>query len=67
MSSRDTGLTLSLGILAAIVGYILWQLTIGLDTKVTDISTILSNTPSPLLLFLYVYNLIPIMERGINI
>ena len=46
MSSRDTGLTLMIGILAAIVGYILWQLTIGLDTKVTDISSILSNSAS---------------------
>ena len=46
MSSRDTGLTLMIGILAAIVGYILWQLTIGLDTKVDDIATILSNSAS---------------------
>ena len=46
MSSRDTGLTLSLGILAAIVGYILWQLAIGMDTKVDDIATILSNSAS---------------------
>jgi hypothetical protein len=46
MSSRDTGLTLMIGILVAIVGYILWQLTIGLDTKTDDIHTILSNSAS---------------------
>ena len=34
MSSRGTGLTLSLGMLAAIVGYVLWQLAIGFNTKV---------------------------------
>ena len=44
MSSRGTGLTLSLGILVAIVGYILWQLAIGFNTKVDDISTILINS-----------------------
>lgn len=46
MSSRDTGLTLMIGILAAIVGYILWQLAIGFDTKADDIITILSNSAS---------------------
>ena len=44
MSSRGTGLTLSLGMLAAIVGYVLWQLAIGFNTKVDDIPTILTNS-----------------------
>ncbi len=44
MSSRGTGLTLSLGILAAIVGYILWQSVIGINTKVDDVGTILTNS-----------------------
>ena len=46
MSTRGTGLTLSLGILAAIVGYILWQVTLGLNTKADDIATILQNSAS---------------------
>ena len=44
MSSRGTGLTLSLGILAAIVGYILWQLAIGFNTKADEIQIILTNS-----------------------
>lgn len=46
MSSRGTGLTLMLGILAAIVGYIMIQIAIGMDTKVDDIPTILANSSS---------------------
>ena len=46
MSSRGTGLTLMLGILAAIVGYVMFQLAIGMDTKVDDIPTILANSSS---------------------
>ena len=46
MSSRGTGLTLMLGILAAIVGYIMIQMAIGMDTKFDDISTILANSSS---------------------
>ena len=46
MSSRGTGLTLMLGILAAIVGYIMIQMAIGMDTKVDDIPTILANSSS---------------------
>ena len=44
MSSRGTGLTLSLGILAAIAGYFLWQSVIGINTKVDDVGTILTNS-----------------------
>ena len=43
MSSRGTGLTL-MGIVVAIIGYIMFQSSIGLDTKVDDIQTILSNS-----------------------
>ena len=39
-------MTLALGILAAIAGYVLWQTTIGFDTKVDDIHTILVNSAS---------------------
>ena len=46
MSTRGTGLTLSIGILAAIVGYILWQVTVGFNTKADDIATILQNSAS---------------------
>ena len=46
MDSKGTGLTLALGILAAIAGYVLWQTTIGFDTKVDDIHTILVNSAS---------------------
>jgi len=46
MSSKGTGLTLMLGILAAIVGYIMIQMAIGMDTKVDDIPTILANSSS---------------------
>ena len=46
MSSRGTGLTLSLGIVAGFIGYILWQVTIGLNTKVDDVQTILTNSAS---------------------
>jgi hypothetical protein len=44
MNSKGTGLTLSLGIVAAIIGYVLWQVTIGFDTKVDDVQTILTNS-----------------------
>ena len=44
MDSKATGLTLSLGIVAAIIGYVMWQSTIRLDTKLDDITTILRNT-----------------------
>jgi len=44
MNSKGTGITLALGIVVAFVGYILWQLTIGLDTKSDDITTILMNS-----------------------
>ncbi len=44
MDSKAAGLTLSLGIVIAIIGYILWQSTIGLDTKLDDITTILQNS-----------------------
>ena len=46
MNSKGTGLTLSIGVVLAIVGYILWQLTIGFDTKADDIATILQNSAS---------------------
>ena len=46
MSSRGTGLTLMLGIVAGFVGYVLWTLAIGMDTKVDDIETILKNSAS---------------------
>jgi len=46
MTSKGTGLTLSLGILAAIAGYVLWQSAIGLNTKADDIQTILTNSAS---------------------
>lgn len=46
MDSKGTGLTLSLGVLAAFVGYIVWQLAIGFDTKVDDVATILQNSAS---------------------
>jgi hypothetical protein len=44
MSSKGTGYTLGLGILVAFIGYILWQITIGIDTKSDDITTILMNS-----------------------
>ena len=44
MDSRGTGLCLSIGVVAAIVGYVLWQVTLGFDTKVDDIATILKNS-----------------------
>ena len=44
MDSRGTGLTLSLGILAAYIGYMIYQFTIGFDTKLDDVQTILINT-----------------------
>ena len=44
MDSRGTGLTLSLGILAAYIGYMVYQFTIGFDTKLDDVQTILINT-----------------------
>lgn len=44
MDSKAAGLTLSLGIVIAIIGYIMWQSTIGLDTKLDDITTILQNS-----------------------
>ena len=46
MDAKGTGLSLSLGILAAIVGYVLWQTAIGFNTKVDDIATILQNSAS---------------------
>ena len=46
MDSKGTGLTLALGILAAIAGYVLWQTTLGFDTKVDDVHTILVNSAS---------------------
>ena len=44
MDSKATGLTLSLGIVAAIIGYVMWQSALGLDTKLDDITTILQNS-----------------------
>jgi hypothetical protein len=44
MDSKGTGLTLSIGVVAAFIGYILWQLSIGFNTKVDDIPTILTNS-----------------------
>ena len=44
MDSKGTGLTLSIGVVAAFIGYILWQLSIGFNTKVDDITTILTNS-----------------------
>ena len=44
MDSKGTGLTLSIGVVAAFIGYILWQISIGFDTKVDDVSTILTNS-----------------------
>ena len=44
MNSKGTGLTLALGIVAAFIGYILFQITIGIDTKSDDIATILTNS-----------------------
>ncbi len=46
MDSKGTGLTLSLGLVVAFIGYILWQITIGFDTKSDDVTTILSNSGS---------------------
>ena len=46
MNSKGTGLTLGLGLLVAFIGYILWQLAIGFNTKSDDIVTILSNSAS---------------------
>jgi hypothetical protein len=46
MDSKGTGLTLGLGLLVAFIGYILWQLAIGFNTKSDDIVTILSNSAS---------------------
>jgi hypothetical protein len=46
MSSKGTGLTLLLGIVAGFIGYILWQVTIGLNTKVDDVQAILTNSAS---------------------
>ena len=46
MTAKGIGLSLSLGILAAIVGYVLWQTAIGFNTKVDDIATILQNSAS---------------------
>ena len=33
MNSKGTGLTLALGIVIGFIGYILWQITIGPNTK----------------------------------
>ena len=44
MSSKGTGYSLALGIVVAFIGYILWQITIGIDTKSDDITTILMNS-----------------------
>ena len=44
MSSKGTGYSLALGIVVAFIGYILWQITIGIDTKSDDITTILTNS-----------------------
>ena len=46
MDSKGTGLTLGLGLLVAFIGYILWQLAVGFNTKADDIVTILSNSAS---------------------
>ena len=46
MDSKGTGLTLGLGLLVAFIGYILWQLAVGFNTKADDIETILSNSAS---------------------
>ena len=46
MNSKGTGLTLSIGVVIGLVGYILWQLTIGFDTKSDDVVTILQNSAS---------------------
>ncbi|MAU23808.1 hypothetical protein OAK52_03410 [Chloroflexi bacterium] len=44
MNSKGTGLTLALGIVIGFIGYILWQITIGPNTKSDDITTILTNS-----------------------
>ncbi|MBM25737.1 MAG: hypothetical protein CL760_08660 [Chloroflexi bacterium] len=46
MNSKGTGLTLSIGVVIGLIGYILWQLTIGFDTKSDDVVTILQNSAS---------------------
>ena len=46
MDSKATGLSLSLGMLATIVGYILWVTAIGFNTASDDIVTILTNSAS---------------------
>ena len=46
MDSKATGLSLSLGMLAAIVGYVLWVTAIGFNTKSDDVVTILNNSAS---------------------
>ena len=46
MDSKGTGLTLALGILAAIAGYVLWQTALGFTTEVDDVHTILVNSAS---------------------
>ena len=40
MNSKGTGLTLALGIVIGFIGYILWQITIGPNTKSDDITTV---------------------------
>ncbi|MEC7837154.1 MAG: hypothetical protein VX521_01155 [Chloroflexota bacterium] len=44
MNSKATGMSLTLGIIVGFIGYILWQITIGIDTKSDDITTILTNS-----------------------
>lgn len=46
MSSRGTGITLAVGVVAGIIGYMLWQMTIGFNTAADDLSTILQNSAS---------------------
>ena len=46
MDTKSAGRALAVGVLAGIVGYILWQTQIGFDTKTDDITTILANSAS---------------------
>jgi len=46
MSVKGTGLALSLGMLATIVGYVLWVTAIGFNTASDDIATVLTNSAS---------------------
>lgn len=46
MTTKGIGLSLSLGMLATIVGYVLWVTAIGFNTASDDIPTILTNSAS---------------------